>query len=495
LGKKLDPEAENKRLQHLVIKDITQCRYCGFFRIRKKELEPAAGMFFYELYQGLTLAQSLMQNTLQSKLLKQLIIENFLDKDTRDCYGRLCSSSIEERAKTLSPKELSSQVQKDLSSFLAAFTKERRAAIEECHDLLVAFTQLAMFDFTHIIKQFDLTFTEQHYKPAFGRVPADYVLEDIKNFLEIAYPLQMDADWATLFKILRAFKNDTEVMNGKRWQKLLKHLLAVRDSSIFLLIIRHTEKNPVWQSSPKYPEEPIVKPYLETVRLEVDDCITRIVNARRDAQIQKLAASIFKTEDLMRMRHYTNEAGEPYLRRGLGGFLCVAELNYLKSFLINYYKKELWELCNLFVVRGQWTTQDLSRLMSEAFHGLIHLSDELLAFDKTFADDGETGSRLRTLVSKVDRDKGLVRPMKGIIVEANAAARRLSVRAVKSLIELGKQLKALYDDHNAKPHKLIINWPEIETVSVEVPIDRRINDAYRQIYNFVRLMELFIRKD
>ena len=63
--------------------------------------------------------------------------------------------------------------------------------------------------------------------------------------------------------------------------------------------------------------------------------------------------------------------------------------------------------------------------------------------------------------------------------------------AAKELIVLGIQLKHLYNDHEKIPHEYIINWKEIESAS-KIPIIQRIGAAHKQIYNFVRILKLFI---
>jgi hypothetical protein len=258
-----------------------------------------------------------------------------------------------------------------------------------------------------------------------------------------------------------------------------------------LLIIRYVEKNPIWQSNPNFSDEHIVKPYLEAIQTEAGECIDNIVNAKRNAQIEELAVAIFGPFTAERMKYYTEHNSEIYEKKKMGSFLYTRELNYLKIFLIDYYKKEIRELCDLFLIRGQWTTLSLAKPMSDAFREIMDISEKLLAFDNSLADDGETVTRLKNYLLKAERDKGQARSLRIILSTVNDDARSLSVATAKGLIALGTQLKKLYSDYEKSPHEYIINWKEIESVS-EVPISQRISAAHKKIYNFVRMLKLFI---
>jgi hypothetical protein len=409
---------------------------------------------------------------------------------------RLSSASIEERAKTTDSKKLAAEVQEDLKSFAASFTNNRVLLIDSCYNLLITFTRFISFDFFYILKQFDKNFTAQNpnYQPKFGRIKADILIEALKDFLEIAYPVDQGENWATLFKILKTFKNEVEVIEQSHWNRLFSLLHGVQRSSILLLIIRYVEKNPVWQSNPNFSDEHIVKPYLETIQTEAEECISSIVNAKRNSQIEELAGVLFGTFTGDRLKYYIEHNSEIYEKKNMGSFLYTRELNYLKIFLIDYYKKEIRELCDLFLIRGQWTTQSLAKPMTDAFRELMDITEKLLAFDNSLADDGEIVTRMKNYLLKAERDKGQARSLRIILNTINDDARGLSVATAKSLITLGTQLKKLYGDYEKSPHEYIINWKEIESAS-EIPLSQRIGAAHKKIYNFVRMLKLFIEPE
>ncbi|MDR3170244.1 MAG: DUF5312 family protein [Treponema sp.] len=491
---KEDPELEKKRLLKHLRRDLSQSKFNKFYKLRSEELEPAAAKFFYDMYKIVSSAQLFMQNSTQSTLLKETTIEAFMEKELLEAKERLSPQVIEERAKTVAPQELSRQVKKELATFVAAFDAGHIDAIDQAYNLILIFIHFVSFNFYALLKKFDPKLTEHNfnYQPQFTHIKAASVIENLKDFLEIAYPVETDQDWQTVRKVLRAYKGDVEVLNFDQWRKLLNHLQEVQKTSILVLIVRHVGKDPIWQSKPNIPSEHIAETYLETMRFEVEESIDKIVNAQRNAKIAAIAKTIFGVVNITRLTYYTERENEIYIKKNLGGFTYIAPMNYLKAFMLDYYKKDIRELCELFLIRGQWTTRDVSKQMSDKFYEIMEFSERLMSFDGALGNDGLHGSRLRIAMLKSDRDKSQLKLITGILNVINEEARRILIEVTKSLVVVGKYLKTILDDCQKNPHTLLINWQELESVS-DTPIDQQLVNAYKNIYNFVQMMQLFMK--
>lgn len=493
LGKTHNPEAEKRRLLKFLRKDILQSEYHKFFKMQREELGPLMGKFFFDLYKPIIPLQILMQNVAKSTRMKQLIIKYYMDNELLTLREQLNPTSIEERAQSTNNKELLVQVKNDLDRFSSKFSSNCTVLIDRTYNLLLTLAAFATFDFFYILKHFDKNFSVQvpNYQPKFEQVKAIVLIEALKDFLEVAYPLDQSEGWDTLFKILKSSKNEVDIIDPAQWKRLLSLLHEVQRSSIIVLIIRFVEKNPVWQSKPNFSDEHIAKDYLQMIQAEVEECINKIMNSRRNALIDGLACTVFGTLPGERMKYYTERHSEIYEKKNMGSFLYTREINYLKVFLIDYYKKEIRELCDLFLIRGQWTMQSQAKPLSDAFHAIMTISERLISFDEDLSDDRETTSRMKNYLMRADRDKGQAHSLRILLGTVNEAARNLSVAAAKELITLGIQLKILYNDYEKNPHEYIINWKEIESAS-ETPIIQRIGAAHKQIYNFIRMLKLFI---
>jgi hypothetical protein len=489
-----DPEAEKKKLLKQVVRDLTQNRFARFYRIKTEEAGPALGKFFFDTYKIVSPAQVFMQNAAKSAQLKQMVIDSFLDKKILEVQSKLSADAVMERAKTVPPKDLTRQVREELAALIGAFDNTRINAIDSCYNTILAFVQFVSFDFYFLLKKFDSNMTERNFShlPRLEYIRAEYVAEDIKDFLEISAAVDPSQDWKAVFKVLKIYKGDMDVINPDHWAKLLLLLQNIRKSSILELMIRHMEKNPGWQSAPRIPAEHIVESYIESKKGEVEGTLRKIQDDKRNAQIDQLAKAVFGSAEITRLKYYTDKNNEIYVKKDLDGFAHIAALNYLKAFLLDYFKKDIRELCDLLLIRGQWTSNVLSQQLSEGFHAVMAISEQILTFDEALADNGENGSRLKAAIVKVDRDKSQAKYIRIIFKSVNEEAQGMINKAAQALIVIGRNFKSILEDYSKNPHDLIINWKELESFS-EQPLVQRITEIYKKIYYFVQMMQFFAR--
>ncbi|MDR1374563.1 MAG: DUF5312 domain-containing protein [Treponema sp.] len=488
------PEAGMKRLLKQIVRDIAQNKYSRFYNPKSESAAPAMGKFFFDAYRILSPAQIFLQNAAKSDQLKNLVIESFLEKKQLALQSRLTRDAIAERAKTIPVKDLIKQLREELSSFTGVFDNTRISAVDNCYNTILSFIQFVTFDFYFLLKKFDASLEERNFSrpPKPEHIRAEYIAEDIKDFLEAAGAVDLGQDWKTAFKVLKTYKSGMDVINGDHWSKLLNLIRDIRRSGILELMIRHVEKNPSWKSSPRIPGERIVDSYIDVKKAEIEELIRKIQNDKRTAQMDQLVKAVFGSADVIRLKYYTEKNGEIYVKKNLGGFILAEGLNYLKAFLLDYVKKDIRELCDLFLIRGQWTNNLLSQQLSDGYHEIMAISEEILTFDEALADNGENGSRLKATIVKADRDRGQAKYVGIILKSVNGEAQKMINQAANSLIAIGRNFKNILEDYPKNPHELIINWKELESAS-ESPLPQRITAVYKKLYSFVQIMQFFVR--
>ncbi|MDR1586210.1 MAG: DUF5312 domain-containing protein [Treponema sp.] len=493
-GNVKDPEAGKKRQLRQLTKEVSGNKYARFYKPKNGEIQGALGKFFYDMYKVISPAQVFLQNADKSAQLKQIVVELFLDKNHREAVQRLSPESIEEQAKTTPIKNLGKSLKEDLAALSSAFNANRTADMDCCYNLILSMVKFVSFDFFFLLKKFDSNITERSfsYQPRFANIQGEYITEEIKDFLEVSFAVDPDQDWKSALQAIRIYKNGVDVIPFEHWKKVLLLLKDIRKSGILELIVRHIDKKPDWVSKPVLPDEHIAEAYLEAKRIDVKESVDKIVNSQKNAQVSALAKVIFGSAEIERTKYYTEKAGEIYIKKNFDGFVYAAAVNYLKAFLLDHFKKEFRELCDLLLVRGQWTTPQLSQQTSENFHLLMELSDKLIAFDETLSDSGENGSRLKAAIVKADRDKGQARYLALILKTVNEEAFNIINLATRSLIIVGRSLKNLLEDLQKPSHDLLMNWKELESLS-EAPLTQRTSDAYKQIYYFVRMMQFYAK--
>lgn len=486
---------KEKGILKRIAKEINQSKYRKFYKTGSGEINPAFGVFFYDMYKALIPARSLMQNAEKSSLLKQYTIEAFMDKELREVHNRLVPETIMEQAQSAPPQELAGRLEQDLAVFSSAFSSNQMHLIDQYYRLIMNFHQLASFDFFPLLKKMDLRLREKDfaYQPQFKRIPGKNMAEKIKDFLELPYLEAKWDEWKTVFEILKKYKNGIEVVNLPQWKKLVSSILDVQKSDIMVFMVRHIDQDIKWQKKLNLLEEDtsesITEVYIKAKTAEVHGCIDKIINDNRVSKRDGLANSLFGTTSITRLRYYTNNNNEIYLKRNIAGFIYTDALNYVKGFLIDY--KDVQELCDLFLIRGQWVSQDLSRQMSQELHRITDIAEAVAEFDGSLADGGRNGSKLKNHLLKSKTDRNQTSYLKTALEKVNEEAKNMISDTISSFTIVATHLKELYADYEKSHPQLIVNWKEIESTS-EIPIRQRIQQHCKSIASFVQLMQFFI---
>ncbi|MDR2432994.1 MAG: DUF5312 domain-containing protein [Treponema sp.] len=483
-----DPEAAKKRRLKKLAKELARNRHAYFYKARYGEAAGALGGFFYEIYKVIAPAQVFLQNAAKSAVLKQIVIESFLDKDLEAIEERLIPSSIEERAKTVDIQDLAKSLDNDMFSLSVAFDSEMIKNIDYRYNNILSMLRFIAFDYFSLLKRFDSGIVERNFsrRPEFTNVPGEYLSGDIKDFLEISFGLDPDQDWKAILSILKTYRNGMDVVDPDLWNKILARIQDVRGSGILELMVRHIDKNPSWRFKPKLPGVRIAEKHLEDKEAEIKATVDRIAAAQRKFRRDELVSAVFGSAEIKRARYYTEEAGEIYVRRNFDGFLYAAAFNYLMSFVLDLLRADIQALCELFIIRGKWIAPEVSSEMSEHVYLLADQANKITAFDETFSDMGEDGSRLKTSILKADRDKTRRRFIASILDRANEEALDLIDTVLKSIIIIGRNLSALLEDRRKPTHTLIRNWQELD--GTPLSLVQRLDAACKKINAFIRLM-------
>jgi hypothetical protein len=488
-----DPDGDKRVFMRQVLKNLTQSKYAKFFKPRTGEIDPSFAYFLYDLYKIVMPLCSFVQNRNQLERIRQITVEAYLDKTSFEITRRIRPEAVSAMLKTASPQELTRRLEADLAALSAGFDANRTAAINHTYNLISAFVNFVSFDFAVILKRFDDAFKlgDPGYIPKFTAVKAVNVVKALEAFRKAAAPLNVEGDWKVVLGIFKAALNGVELIPYEQWQNLILNLRDVLLSNIMDLMIQVTLKDPLWQERTARNVENLAETWLETKREDIRRLIDSIVVNQRDAKINSLAAAIFGAPDVTRLIYYTLKENEIYRRNNLDGFIYAAGLNYLYAFMADYVYRELLELCDILLVRGQWTAIALSREMSEGYHNLKDYNEKIEAFDEDLSESGKDGSRLRNALLRVDRDQSQFRYINSITAGLNERALGLIENAHQSLSVVGKHLRNLSEDLQKSPHELVINWKELNLVS-RSPLPQRLEEAVTKLGYITQLLQIIM---
>jgi hypothetical protein len=487
-GEGLTDEKQNMLKQ--TAKELNQSKYSKYFRVRSEEIESTFTSFMFSVYKIIFPIRQFMRDEKKVARLKQITIESCIDGDILEIISRLDHDTLDSRAKTTKGEELKAGIQADIERLAVLFDEGRIAVANRRYELASALGQFVRYNFPAFFKKFDTHFVDGSFtvEPRFPPLKAVLIVNEIGEFLTVTQPLKPEDDWNGLLNILRVCEGQ-ELVNREQFLMMITTLREIHTSKILELIVQYTLRNPVWQWRHLSFHENIGNEWLELKKAEASSYIKKIDNAKKNSQINALTKEIFEATDLVRLENYTVQLGEPFRIRNLEYFLYAEGLNYLKAFLEDYVEKEINELCDILLIRGQWTNNTMAREMSESLHALMDEAKPIAALDGGMSDDGADGSRLRAAMLRVDRDQTQARNINVIVSKNNDQALEIINDAAQSLIVIGKHLKNLIEDVQKKHPELLINWRELNLVSKE-PLAQRMTVDFKRINYFIQLMRL-----
>lgn len=474
------------------LKELGENKYARFFRPKTDEADVSLGMFFHTLYKLIAPIRIFMKDTAKITRLRQIVLEAFIDAGIIEIVKRLNPALIEERFRTTPPLELTGQIRQDIDKLTISFDQNRINRINRCYNLIMTFFQLAHFDYPALIKKFDPNFAEGPFggDPKLQPVKTSVLAKDLGEFLAVTQNINPDSDWKTLLKLLKICAGE-DLISENQFAQMLMGLRDVVNSKILELIVQYGSKNPVWICKPRIPDEHIAEAWLDVRIAKAQACVDKINDTEKNKQIGGLLKTVFAHDELECLENYTHTKGEVYQQKELVGFTYAEGLNYLAVFLNEHLAKELQELCDILLIRGQWTNIASSKEMSEALHQLNNISEEISGLDGALAEDGSDGARLKAAMLRVDRDRTQSRYINTIIENINDTALELLEGSIEQFSVIDRHLTSLAEDIQKKHAELIVNWRELNSVSRE-PLPQLMATESKKIDSFLKLMQLCV---
>ena len=488
-----DPDREKRKLLKDIGKQLRKQKY-KFYKPKSEEALSGMAKFFHEIYTNIGPAQVMLDHAATSNLLKQIIIEQSLTEQQIKLKDALVEEEIRKVAGTTDHKGLVQILKEQMVSLYAAFDAEKVKQINAKYNLLKVFLQFIHYDYYFLLKKFDSGLPERDfiYNPRFEQINGEYISDDLKDFLEVASLVDRNQPWGDLLEDLKLYR-ETQVIDPARWKKVVRNVVEVKKSMVLELIIRHVDKDPYYKAKVYRPNEQIVEEYLTKIKTSTELTVQKIIKERRSGKIEKLCMEVFGTVAVSRMKNYTEKNNVIFSKKMMAGFMHVTALNYLKAFLLDYFKKDIREVVDQLLIRGKWSTNLMSQQLSDAFHTVMSVSDQLLEFDDALGDEGHRGVALRNAAKRADRDALALKSLRDQLKKVNDEALKMVQVSAQNLITVGKTLKVVIEDYDHKPREMILNWKEIDVAS-DNQIRNRLAEVYKKIYYFIQLLQFFAKK-
>lgn len=487
-----NPEADKKRKLRNIAKAISKSKYKSFYKPSTVEMQAPFGKFIYDIYKTIAPAQIMFKNLPNPSIFTRHIINYILSDNQRKIEEQLDEQKILEVSRKLPMKELKKQVELKLQEFINEFNDEKALCAENLSKSFTLFKAFCTFDYYLIIRKFDSSYREFNFNttPRLEKINAEYVLNDLKDFMEIAYAMTDNSiDWQTLFAMIKS-SQQKEVISYNNWKKILEKIKSIQASRSLDLIVQHIGQETGYSTKPISDFRSVLEPYIENFENETKALLQKIESEQKENKASNLSVQIFGASDTQNLKYYIPSFNAVLEKKNLEVIVYAEPLNYLKTFLLEYLKKDIREYYEIVVIRGQWDSR-LSAPISNAYQELLKTSEMITAFDENFSEEGSMGMKIKTLLPKTAHDASAESIINRVVSDANDEARGYIITSTQNLVVIAKTIKQLLEDFSKEKHLIVQNWKELEKF-FDVPFKDFSVNIYKKIYLFVQLMQNYI---
>ena len=452
------------RIESLMAKEIRRCRFSKFYNIHTKDALPLMGMFFYDIFRNIEGYQKTLLRAEKSQVLKEIIFRRFLDDTGRELLVTISEDYIREASRTQTADELAILVKTNAAAVERHFNENWRRQVDDLFIKIHLFSWFINFDYTGLLHKFTGSPVQESLKSKavkieFDKVKSAAIVEHLKDFLSLTPILYDKVDWHSLFTILRLF--DETMPPIEAWLKLYPSLLNVLKSKILTLIIRHNEGNPDWEIEPVPPERGFCHEYLSMLIARGNNTLSEIQRGIKSGMIEKLVTRVFQEGTAGSAGFYNNTESDSYINDGYPGFSEAQGFDYLLTFF-HVFCEKIRELINIIIIKASWASRDYSGELSQNMLGINACFQELSTFDRSFADNGERGVKMRTYFSKASIGKRHKEYLRKYFDTVNAEARDLIDKTMQILTQFLSQLNAIELEKQNRQQSIIRNWTELD---------------------------------
>ncbi|MDR3337226.1 MAG: hypothetical protein LBT16_08495 [Treponema sp.] len=492
--RKNTPETIRKRGIRTIAKRI---KYEGqqFYLPETKELTLGCGEFFYDIYKTISIAQEYMPVLLESGKVRDLVIEEFIDREILEDFDNFSPGRIMERAGGVRPGDLTEELRREVEALTNAMGTAIGEQIDSCYYQILTLSRFVSFDFETLIM---FCFTDRGFNfysaQEFESFKAERIIGLLQDFAEHCAVVDSFQDWEHVLGVLKTFRNGRDMINRKRWNAVRHKIREILGSELLVLIIQHITDDPGWSLQPSsLPRERIFSSWLADKRQTMEDAITRWVASHWTNRIAKLKQAIFGDFAAAPLKHYNEEASALFVAKGFEGFIHAGALACLLAFLREVFIKEIQEFRDLLIIRAWWILPSLSLPFGEAYQALESLMKRLDDFDESLGNGGINGSLLFIALARLEWDRSQGRFIRELLEKVNNEAMGILEQTAENLVNLADQVEAVKKDYAETPHTLIANWHEIEPAS-GLNMAHWLRGIADKLSKYIELTLLFIGK-
>ncbi|WP_038364128.1 hypothetical protein [Borrelia persica] len=481
----------------------------NFFNASKIQALPQFAKFIYNLYKTFVPFKLFVQRYRTSNEVIHFVVEKYLNDTQKQSLEHIYSFSANNVVNFTS--DISKNLDTNLNYLLKNITQEQVRLIDETCGALEIFFDLVSYQYYLVLKHFDALLPEDDfiYKPRFGAVSCGVILDDIKDFLECIYSIRDIAIWRNLYDILLKIYGDADnfPMSPNVWLKMITSIVEINRNKEILYLIKYVSGDPDYlPMSGVQKSRAKAKSFFNDLSKHVSNEILKIKVLQKNNKAHILAEKLFRGITFVTLDNYNEQVSLKIMSKvtSTTGYVYAGILGYLKMHAINFVKKDLNDIVNILIIKGQWKDMEIARYVSNDIHSLVSIYSNLVDLDNNLGEQGMYGKRINALLHRVStgRDKSSEKLLLNIIVDVNKKALVLLNDYYSKIHSLIKRLNDCLEDY-VKPSsekELIYNWKELDldllkSYGNNVNFGSIIKNMVDGLSLFLRLMDLYLDKE
>ncbi|WP_221037294.1 hypothetical protein [Borrelia sp. HM] len=502
-SRQLTPEQLKQRRLREVKNNLN--KVSNFFSASKIQALPQFAKFIYNLYKVLMPFKFFVQRYRNSNKIIHFVVEKYLNDNQKKALEYIYSFSANDIVNFTS--DLSKNLNNNLNYLLKNITQEQVRLIDETYGALEIFFDLVSYKYYSIIKKFDSLFPENDfiYKPRFNAISCGVILDDVKELLECIYSIRDISVWRNLYDILVEVHGDKDNFPIKPnfWLKMFTSIIDINKKKEILYLVRYVSGEPDYLPMSNIKKSKAkAKIFFNDLTKHVSNEIAKIEILRKNNKSKILAEKLFSNTNLLSLDNYNENMNAKITSKILNttGYIYSELLGYLKTYAVSFVKKELSDIVNVLIIKGQWKDMEVSRDISNDIHSLYGIYSSIIEFDDNLSEQGGYGSRINALLHRVSiGEKSSEKLLLNIISDINKRALILLNDYYSKIGSLTRHLKDCLSDYVKPPSEkeLIYNWKELDielvkSYSNNVNFGSIVKNIVDSLNLFLKLIDLYL---
>ncbi|GMO24881.1 MAG: hypothetical protein Pg6A_11990 [Termitinemataceae bacterium] len=445
--------------------EVKKNKYSKFYNTKTCEAQIILGHFFYDIYKCVMPYQKTFLKAEKSEILKEIIFNHYLDERGRQLLYNISEEFIKKESAVRNIEDITSLVKTNILIAEKYFNAGWMHRLDTIYNQIICFSWFVNFDYVGILRFF--SGSEIIDISSFGKTAFEDIGEFIKDFLTVSAFLDEKIEWPEIFTIIKEF--DASFPDDAGWSKLYTSLNKVLKSGILTLIVRHAESNSDWLPETIAGGRGFTEEYISGLGTAANKAVQEIDREVIDSKTSELLTRVFPEVLSLNANfanYYNSKISENYENAGYGKFVYAKQFNYLYLFF-HTFSVPLREVINIVLIKGKWSSREVSSELSQLIHDLNDRFQEISAFDHSMRESGERGIKLHAYYAKASVGKRNADNLRKYIDTINFEAYEIIMEALNTITQIQKHINTLEIERQNRQFLLVRNWSEIDFVLKE----------------------------